>query len=74
MQIAGLALVYRWRTRPDRRARIEPTAPLPWLGAERISGALGDRPGVDIAVIDFPPFLAIVSWGMSITANAVRSG
>jgi hypothetical protein len=42
------------------RPRIEAAPPLPLLGVGRIADALGDRTGVDVAVIDQPAFLASV--------------
>ena len=35
-----------------------PMVPSPWLGVVRVADALGDRPGMNIAVIDLPAFLA----------------
>jgi hypothetical protein len=42
------------------RPRIEAAAPLPWLGIVRIADALGDRTGVEVAVIDLPAFLTMI--------------
>jgi hypothetical protein len=42
------------------RARIEAAAPFPLRAVVRVAGALGDRAGVDVAVIDQPAFLASV--------------
>jgi len=33
----------------------------PWVGVKRVADASGDRPGVNIAIIDLPTFVAGVS-------------
>jgi hypothetical protein len=43
------------------RAWIEAAAPLPLRGVVRIADALGDRPGVDVAIVDQPAFLTVIS-------------
>jgi len=57
-------------------ARIEPTLPFPWFGVVWIAGALRDRAGVDVAVIDQPALWSgdrrRVSVGMS-DNRAVKS-
>ncbi len=42
------------------RSGIEAAAPFPLRGVVRIADALGDRPGVDIAVKYVPAFLSVV--------------
>jgi hypothetical protein len=45
---------------PRMRARIETAAPFPRIGVVRISDALGNRPDVNIAVIDVPAVMTVV--------------
>jgi hypothetical protein len=42
------------------RARIEAAAPFSRVGVVRVADALGDRPGVDIAVINLPALMPVV--------------
>ena len=42
------------------RSRIEAAAPLPLRAVMRVADALGDRPGVDVAVKYVPAFLPVV--------------
>jgi len=51
------------------RSRIEATAPFPSASSVRVADALGDRTGMDVAVIDQPAFLPVVQG-----SAAVRPG
>jgi hypothetical protein len=42
------------------RTGIEAAAPFPRIGVARIAGALGNRPDVNIAVVNVPTFLSVV--------------
>jgi hypothetical protein len=42
------------------RARIETAAPFPRIGVVRIAGTFGNRPDMNIAVVNVPAFLAVV--------------
>jgi hypothetical protein len=42
------------------RTRIETAAPFPWISIVRIAGALGNRPDMNIAVINVSAVLAVV--------------
>ena len=42
------------------RARIKTAVPFPRIGVMRIADALGDRPDMNIAVVNVPAFMAVV--------------
>ena len=44
---------------PRMRARIEAAAPFPRIGVVRIPDAFGNRPDMNIAVVDVPALLAM---------------
>ncbi len=50
----GLGLMF-----PRMRARIEAAAPFPRIGVVRIPDAFGNRPDMNIAVVDVPALLAM---------------
>jgi hypothetical protein len=42
------------------RSRIEAAVPFPRIGVVRIPDALGNRPDINIAVVNVPAFMAVV--------------